>query len=72
MADTIRSDYPEKFCAWCGSKGCHLQHWGPLFKGKVVFLDNCAIELRSVDDNGVEPRFNCDTGEEINATKPTN
>jgi hypothetical protein len=66
MPDTIRSDYPDKFCAHCGKKGnCYLKHWGPLMRGNVVYLDECAVGLRSVDSNGIEPTFDCNTGERL-------
>lgn len=64
MADTMRSDFPDKHCAYCGVKGrCYLKHWGPLMRGHVVYLDECAVELRSVGPEGIDPRFDCDTGE---------
>lgn len=65
MADTSRGDYSDKFCSHCGKKGCYLKHWGPLMKYNVVYLDECAVELRSVDVNGIDPTYNCDTGEKL-------
>jgi len=63
MPDTLRSAFPEKYCAWCGKRGgCYLKHWGPLMRGNAVYLDECAVQLRSIKGNGVEPRFDCDTG----------
>jgi hypothetical protein len=64
MADTSRGNYADKHCAHCGIKGrCYLKHWGPLMRGKVVYLDECAVELRSVDGDGIEPTFDRETGE---------
>ena len=66
MPDTLRAAFPEKYCAWCGKYGeCYLKHWGLLMRGNIVYLDECAVELRSVGGEGIEPRFNCDTGERI-------
>lgn len=66
MADTSRGDYSDKYCAHCGKKGeCYLKHWGPLMRGKLVYFDECAVALRSVDGNGIEPTFDCDTGERL-------
>lgn len=66
MADTIRSDYPDKYCAHCGNKGCYLLHSGPLMRGKIVYLDSCAAgPLRFIDGKGVEPTFDCETGERL-------
>lgn len=59
MADTMRSDFPDKFCASCGSKGCHILHWGPLYGGKRVYLDNCILALQT--DNTPQ-LYDCDTG----------
>lgn len=71
MPDTSRGDYSDKYCAHCGKKGCHLKHWGPLMKGKLVYLDECAAgPLRAVDGNGIDPTFDCDTGERI-SNEPT-
>lgn len=68
MADTSRGFYSDKHCAWCGKKGdCYLKHWGPLMRGAVVYLDQCAVELRSVGGNGVAPLYDCDTGQRIEA-----
>lgn len=59
MADTMRSDFPDKFCASCGSKGCHILHWGPIMKGKRVYFDNCILMLG--ED---EPQlYDCETGQ---------
>jgi len=65
MADTSRGDYPDKFCAYCGKKGgCYLRHWGPLMRGNVVYLDECAAgPLRSINGNGIDPLFDSETGE---------
>lgn len=64
VPDTLRSSFPDKYCAWCGKKGeCYFKHWGPLMRGKIVYLDDCIVELRSVSSEGVEPRFDSFTGE---------
>jgi hypothetical protein len=34
-------------------------------RGKTGYLDECAVELRSVDGNGIEPTFDCETGERL-------
>lgn len=61
MADTLRSDFPDRYCANCGSKGCHIKHWGPLMGYKMVYLDNCVIDMKE----GTKPKYDCNTGKEI-------
>lgn len=58
MADTMRSDFPDSYCANCGSKGCHILHWGPIMGGKRVTLDNCILML---GENSPQ-LYDCDTG----------
>lgn len=66
MADTMRSDFPDKFCANCGSKGCHILHWGPIMAGKRVYFDNCILAL----GENAPQLYDCDTGERTEEPYP--
>ena len=59
MPDTMRSDFPDKYCANCGKKDCYIKHWGGLMNYEVVYLDECISSIKE----GTSPRYNCNTGE---------
>lgn len=72
MADTVRGDFSDKFCADCGHKGCYIKHYGPLCPDSSVgYFDQCFSERGASRNHQPKPfTYNCDTGLLLNS-EPT-
>jgi hypothetical protein len=68
MSHTLRSSFPDRYCADCGKLGgCYIKHWGSLVpEGVVAYFDECFIGRTTREVN-----YDSVTGERVDNDHPS-